>query len=105
MKDVPFQLWELTVYKDQSAVVTMKKDSDVPVIVKQKLHYTDFPLTHTKLYLTDGVIKIMKSPQSKCQPLLSTSSTLPISTKLSNSERNISILVTPYFYHKPHPDP
>ena len=58
VKDVPFQLWELAVYEDQTALVTMKEDSDTPVIVKQKLPYTDFPLAHIKLYLTDGVVML-----------------------------------------------
>lgn len=49
VKNVPFQLWELTINEDQSAVVNMKEDSDTPVIVKQKLPYTDFPLAHIKL--------------------------------------------------------
>lgn len=58
VKEVPFQLWELTVNEDQTALVTMKEDSDTPVIVKQKLPYTDFPLPYIKLYLTDGVVML-----------------------------------------------
>ena len=58
VKHVPFQLWELAVNEDQTALVTMKADSDTPVIVKQKLPYTDFPLAHIKLYLTDGVVML-----------------------------------------------
>ena len=56
VKDAPFQLWELTVNEDNSAVVTMKEDSDMPVIIKQEIPFTDFPLAHIKLYLTDNVL-------------------------------------------------
>jgi len=51
IRAIPFQLWELTVHDDHSAVVTMKEDSDEPVIVKQKIPYTDFPMDYIKLYL------------------------------------------------------
>jgi len=58
VKDIPFQLWELIVNDDNSAVVTMKQDSDMPVIIKQQIPYTDFPLARIKLYLTDKVLML-----------------------------------------------
>ena len=58
VKAVPFQLWELTVNDDNSAVVTMKEDTDMPDIIKQDIPFTDFPLAQFKLYLTDGVLML-----------------------------------------------
>ena len=58
----PFQVWELTLSpKDkatgkQAAVVTMKTDTKHPLLVKQEIEYTDFPLDSITLYLIDGVI-------------------------------------------------
>ncbi|MBN2088202.1 hypothetical protein JW964_01240 [candidate division KSB1 bacterium] len=37
-------------------IVTMKEDTDMPIVIKQKIPYTDFPLTSTKLYLVDEVL-------------------------------------------------
>jgi hypothetical protein len=52
----PFQLWELKVNKDHSAILTMKEDSEQPDLVKQEIGFTDFPLDEIKLYLIDGVL-------------------------------------------------
>ena len=51
----PFQIWTLVV-KDKKAVVTMKEDSDTPVLIKQEIEYTDFPLDEISLWLIDGVL-------------------------------------------------
>jgi hypothetical protein len=51
-----FQIWELKKTGPSSAVLTMKEDSDEPVLVRQKIGYTDFPLDKIKLYLIDGVL-------------------------------------------------
>ncbi len=51
----PFQVWKLTV-KDGKGALTMQEDSDQPVIVKQKIPYTDFPLDEITLFLIDGVL-------------------------------------------------
>lgn len=51
-----FQLWELKVNKDKSCILTMKEDSDSPILVKQEIEWTDFPLDYIKLYLIDGVL-------------------------------------------------
>ena len=58
VKNVPFQLWNLRVNKNQRAVITMKEDSDTPVIIRQIIPYTDFPLKQIKLYLTNGVLML-----------------------------------------------
>ena len=59
-KDKPFQIWKLTVNKDKTAVVTMKEDSNKPVLVEQKIEYTDFPLDEIEFYCIDGVM-LLKS--------------------------------------------
>ena len=53
---IPFQIWELKVNEDKSAVASMKEDSDKPLLVKQRIPYTDFSLEHIKLWLIDGVL-------------------------------------------------
>lgn len=56
IKDVPFQLWELIVNENNSAVITMKEDTDEPELVIQEIPCTDFPLQSIKLYLIDKVL-------------------------------------------------
>ena len=51
----PFQIWELEV-KDRKAVLTMKEDTDQPILVKQDIDHTDFPEGLWKFYLIDGVL-------------------------------------------------
>ena len=51
-----FQIWELEKREDNSAVLTMKEDSNTPVLVEQVIPYTDFPLDKIKLYLIDGML-------------------------------------------------
>ena len=51
-----FQLWELEVFADKTAVLTMKEDTNTPVLVEQKIHYTDFPLESIKFYVELGSI-------------------------------------------------
>lgn len=53
-----FQLWQLTVSEDKSAVLTCKSDSDTEPVVRQEVPYTDFPLNSTKLYLVDKVLML-----------------------------------------------
>jgi len=52
----PFQVWELKVLPSKEAVLTMVEDSDQPVLVKQDIPFTDFPLTGIKLYLIDSIL-------------------------------------------------
>ena len=52
----PFQLWLLTVNPDRTAYVTMQEDKGSPVLVRQEMHYTSFPLDEFKLYCIDSVI-------------------------------------------------
>ena len=51
VRDMDWQLWTLTVNPDKTAEVTMREDTDKPVIVRQKLEYTDFPVGEFKLYV------------------------------------------------------
>jgi len=53
-RNKPFQVWELKVNDDKSAVVTMKEDSNTPVLVRQEIPYTDFPLDNIKLWVEEG---------------------------------------------------
>lgn len=50
-----FQIWELE-SKDRKAVLTMKEDSDQPILVRQDIGHTDFPEGLWKFYLIDGVL-------------------------------------------------
>ena len=54
----PFQIWKLQLSPvgDKDAVLTMREDSDTPVIVEQLIEYTDFPIEHIELWLIDGVL-------------------------------------------------
>ena len=55
-----FQLWEITVNEDRSAVVICRRDTGRPPLVEQKIEFTDFPLKHYELYCVHGVI-LLKS--------------------------------------------
>ena len=55
---IPFQVWTLKVTKDRTAVLEMREDSNKPVLVKQVLHYTDFPLPEITMWVADGVLHL-----------------------------------------------
>ena len=55
---VPFQIWELTVNEDKTAVLTVKEDNDCPILVKQHIPYTDYPMPKIKLWLVDRVLML-----------------------------------------------
>ena len=50
-----FQVWKLKV-DNQSAVLTMKEDSDQPDIYSEKIDYTDFPLAEITFWLANQVL-------------------------------------------------
>lgn len=56
----PFQIWTLKVNDDKSAILTMKEDTNEPILVEQKIPYTDFPLDEIEVWLIDGIL-ILKS--------------------------------------------
>ena len=60
LKEVLFQVWTLKVNDDKTAVVTCKEDTNEPVIIEQKLEYTDFPLKTFECYCIEGVL-LLKS--------------------------------------------
>lgn len=63
VKAEEFQLWELTkidqsLYEEPQpmAILTMKRDTHEPEIVRQEIPYTDFPLDYIKLYHIDKTL-------------------------------------------------
>ena len=52
----PFQLWELAVKDDRSAVLTARTDSDQDPFITQEIPYTDFPMERITLWVSDGVL-------------------------------------------------
>ena len=59
IRKIPFQVWTLKVESNNKAELTMKEDSDTPVIIRQKYDFTDCPLEEIKLYLVDGVLLLL----------------------------------------------
>jgi len=53
---IPFQIWEIVTTDSFYATVTMKEDSEQPVLVTQKIPFTDFPEGTFKMYLIDKVL-------------------------------------------------
>lgn len=53
--DEEFQLWELTVNANRSAVLCFKQDSNLPAAIKQEIEYTDFPVGSFRLYVEQGI--------------------------------------------------
>lgn len=52
---VPFQVWNLRV-KDMIGLLTMREDSNTPILYEQKYEYTDFPEGDFKIYIIDNVM-------------------------------------------------
>lgn len=58
-----FQLWELAVdLVKKTAVLTCRADSETPVLIRQKIQYTDFPLASIKLYVESGERRVLLLP-------------------------------------------
>jgi hypothetical protein len=55
---VDFQLWELAVAEDKSAVLTMRPDSGQPAVITQEIPFTDFPLEQIKFYVCNGTLML-----------------------------------------------
>jgi hypothetical protein len=55
-KNIPFQVWTLTVKDDHTAVLKMQEDTGAPVKYRQEYGYTDFPVGVFKLWVTGGVL-------------------------------------------------
>ncbi len=55
---VPFQLWEISVEPDESALLTMVEDAGQPVLASQRIEYTDFPLPRFSFYCVEKVMML-----------------------------------------------
>ena len=54
-----FQVWKLAVHEDKGgATLTMRGDSGQPVIITQKIEYTDFPLPEIILWVCDDTLML-----------------------------------------------
>jgi hypothetical protein len=51
---IPFQVWELKVNDDRTAVLTMREDKGQKPKYRQKYDYTSFPMKEIKFYAVDG---------------------------------------------------
>lgn len=58
LRRVPFQLWELRVNDDKSALVTMREDDGLRAKVRQEIAYTDFPLQRFSWYTVHNVMML-----------------------------------------------
>ncbi len=57
-----FQIWTIT-SEDKKAVIEMKADDGLPVIVRVKIEYTTFPEGVLKMYyIDDGSYKVLLLP-------------------------------------------
>lgn len=54
----PFQVWTLTVNPDRTAVAECRADTGAPVLVRQSIPFTDFPLPSITLWLEYGVLML-----------------------------------------------
>ena len=60
LRKMPFQLWELKVKDDKSALITMVEDIGRPTKIRQQIPSTDFPLKEFSFYCIDNVM-LLKS--------------------------------------------
>lgn len=64
IREIPFQIWTLKVLRSElgknknepMAILEMNEDTDNPILVSQKIPYTDFPEGEMKLYFQNGVL-------------------------------------------------
>lgn len=54
----PFQVWTLTVAADRTAVAECRADTGAPVLARQRIPFTDFPLEKITLFLEGGVLML-----------------------------------------------
>jgi len=55
-----FLILNIKVNKDKSAIVTLKEDSNKPLLYAKRYSYTDFPLSEYEFYIIDDVM-LLKS--------------------------------------------
>ncbi len=60
LRQEEFQIWILKVDRGKTpmAVATCQADTDAPILVRQEIDYTDFPLPSIKLWLVDRVLML-----------------------------------------------
>ena len=58
LRNIPFQVWQLTVNNDHTALITMREDTGLPLRVRQEILYTDFPLHSFSWYCDNGIIML-----------------------------------------------
>ena len=56
LREIEFQLWELDVSQNRTALITAREDTNQPTLVKQDIGYTDFPLAKITLYCQTNVL-------------------------------------------------
>ena len=56
IRALPWQFWHLIVKEDRSAILEMGEDLPEPIVLRQRISYTDFPLEEITLYLHTGVL-------------------------------------------------
>jgi len=56
IRKIPFQIWEIVTDDSFRATVEMKEDTDQPILVRQKIPYTDFPEGIFKMYYINNVL-------------------------------------------------
>ena len=54
-----FQLWKISVKPDNTAVVTMRRDTNQPALIQQELTFTDFPAGEFEWYCINGVMLLV----------------------------------------------
>lgn len=57
-RNVSFQLWEIAVNQDSSALVTMAEDLGREPLVRQAIPWTDFRLRRLSFYCVDRVMML-----------------------------------------------
>ena len=60
LRQEEFQIWILTVDREKTsmAVATCQADTNAPVLVRQEIDHTDFPLPSIKLWLVNGALML-----------------------------------------------
>jgi hypothetical protein len=62
IKSIPFQIWTI-LSADGKGVIEMRQDADQPVLVRQKIPFTDFPEGYLQLYcIDDGTYRVLMLP-------------------------------------------
>lgn len=58
IRELPIQFWHLLVNKDRSALLEMGEDLPEPILLRQEIPFTDFPLDELTLYLANNVLHL-----------------------------------------------